>query len=878
MIPLGAMEEENRLDILDAVDGWLHHIGGGFAIDSAERLLERLLNEHAASRSQKIFNCRSSYVDQSKTLTDVQRDILNSWIQTFRRSDGRSKLALSRAEHAMFRLLDSTPMIDKTTTTLVFPIEEYITIIEGYLQLDAYTQEGPTKASNLLLRLIASDSYKKDLNILDHSTQIVPLLESCLSQLLKTDPKGSLVEELLETTKVLEKSGIFPEINIPAVTEGIQVVETPLQQREQKTEKHAMSPFELEIAENRLLDVLKTGNEEEKDTVHDLVQKLSTPKPRNKFIVPLLGYYLKVGDSEAASYWLQELEPSVLVTSYDLVERVLETWSTQKGTRVPWRADEVFKAIARKIHLHDDKFLMSSKSLKLIVDIWTLSEDPAASRKIVDWYSQMISWRVKPDISTLKMTLQALRSAKIDKPLDLVSIELFQQWDNFTSEEKMEIANMFLELISFKQDSPNTILEFAERLLADNVVPVEDLFRSSISAIQTRNTSPSDVLSIVHSFDEAAKSVHLSFYTLAINILFKLNEDATPQIASLYDHVLKVMTANREIIDQNDFSEFLYGVIAMHVSRKQYSQAEGCLKKAETLLLSSTVTIGNQSPIPLKCYKKIILRNWYTAKTAQKVEESFANVTKLYRSGYSNLQPDSDLYSAYISARAVAGKEVENTLEEMIEQYKTSGNEESKPQAKVFNTILLSLSQDKRNASRLHSKSTNLLNRMADLGVQPNIKTINLILKNVIKGNYDDAYKTSTVLITMIDENKLNPDSHTLHFILDACGSASSGERFDAIKKCLSTLAEIRAQNFVGPITYGILSKVVYRLASRDARADKIGKSVLSLCCKDGMLTSEVRGRLQATMSRSAWEKEYTNNLTSGEREPIDWSRNIQTK
>jgi len=170
----------------------------------------------------------------------------------------------------------------------------------------------------------------------------------------------------------------------------------------------------------------------------------------------------------------------------------------------------------------------------------------------------------------------------------------------------------------------------------------------------------------------------------------------------------------------------------MHANRKLYSKAEGCLKKAENLLLPSTDRADNHSVIPLKCYKKIIVRNWYTGKTAQKVEDSFESLQKLYRSGYSNLQPDSDIYSAYINARAAAGKEVKHNLDEMIEQYESSGKEELKPQAKVFNTVLLSLAADKRNSSSLHSKSVSLLNRMTDLGVEPDIKTMNLVLKNTM--------------------------------------------------------------------------------------------------------------------------------------------------
>ena len=273
-----------------------------------------------------------------------------------------------------------------------------------------------------------------------------------------------------------------------------------------------------------------------------------------------------------------------------------------------------------------------------------------------------------------------------------------------------------------------------------------------------------------------------------------------------------------------------------------------------------------------------MVRNWYTEKTAQKVEESFEKVMELYRDGYSNLQPDSELYTAYIEARVVRKKNVEHNLEEMIESYKLGETEELKPQAKAFNAVLLSLSQDKRTAKQLSDKSVNLLNTMSALGVQPDIKTLNLVLKNAIKGKNKNIYELSTMLMEMAEANNLTPDSHTLHSIIDACGSAPSNDREVALKRCLSTFGDIRKRNFVGPITYGVLSKVVFRLTSKGARADRVGESLLSMCCDDGLLTSEVKGRLQSMMSRSAWEKQYISQLSADGRDPAGWNRNVQTK
>ena len=878
-IPLGSMHEYNWLDVLDAIDGWLN-VGGGFAADSAERLLERLTNEQAASFSKKKSTLASSYSRRSKILSDLQRDVLIAWIEVFHQSEGNSLLAISRAEKSLFRLLDLLAMVDKPTIQPHFPIEEYIAVVEGHLHPHRHDEQEFKKAGMLLLRLASNDNEKWDVNIEDYGARVSPIYEQCAAQLLTIDSTSTMVTQLLKSMTVLKESGICPEMNIPDATERMTPNTTlqPSKSLEKAATSNAMSPFEVEVAENRLVDVLKNATEDEKNTIHGLLQKLTTTKLKNDVIAALLEYYIKIRDSESASNWLQKLETSYLVSSYDLVERVLESWLAQKGSNIPWRADEVFKAVIRKIQEHDEKFVISAKSFELIVGIWTASEDPSASRKVIDRYSQMASSMVTPSAATFKMTVRALSRVDIDNPLNLVSNELLQQWDSFSKPDKAEIANAVLEVISLKQESLNVILPLIDRFRDDNVIPSKSLFQSSLSAVRI-DTAPSDVLAIVYSFDDTTEVIDLSLYISAIDTLFKLNEDARTEIHSLHEYVMRHIIANRDKYDPNDVSEFLYSVTAMQIYRKLYSEAESCLEKAEDLFLSKVDTNETHSPIPLNCYKKIIVRNWYTAKTAKKVEESFEKLMVLYRSGYSNLQPDCDLYTAYIDARAIGGKNVEHNLEEMIEQYESSENEEMKPQAKVFNTVLLSLAHDKGNARSFYNKSINLLNRMFDLGVQPDIKTFNLVLKNALKGDGKNVYERSTMLIKMIQENKLNPDSHTLHLIADACGSAPSDDCDAALNRCLSTFGDIRKHNFVGPITYGIMSRVIYRLtSSRHARADKVAGSLLSICCEDGMLTSEVRGRLQSMMSRSSWEKQYIRRLSNNEREPADWSRNIQTK
>jgi len=876
-IPLGSMEEENWLDSLDAIDAWIS-IGGGFAIDSAERLIERLASEQAASYSHEKAVLSSSYSNRSIILADFQRDVLNAWIEIFHKSEGNSRLAIFRAEQALFRLLELMPMVDESMMQLHFPINEYISIVQGYLQVHTHYDHGCEKAGKLLLELSSSNNDKWAIDTKEYGALIGPIFERCATQLLTIDSKNPLVTPLLKTMMALKEAGVCPDMNVPRATE--QMIINRSRQILGNTEESttaAMSSFEKEAIDNRLLDVLKRATKDDKNTIDELLQKLNATNPNSDVIVALIEYYVGIGDSENASRWLQKLETSFLVSSYHLVERVLESWMEQKGSRIPWRADEVFKAVTRKIRDHDTKFVLSAKSFEFIVGIWNTSEDQLAGKKIIDWYTEMKTLMMEPTVLTLKMTLKALSTVDIDEPHQLVSNDLLQNWESFTNEDKADIANAVLEVISSQKVSIEMIMALVDQFQADEILPTKSLLQYSLSGVRN-DASPSDVMRILNSFDSTSGSLDLSCHILAIDKLFKLNDDSQKEIQFMYEHVMRRTVTSIDTCDPNKLSEFLYSVTAMHIHRKLYSEAEIFLKKAEDLFLSKADTQRGHSLIPLECYKKMIVRNWFTKKTAQKVEESFKNLMVLYRAGYSNLQPDCDLYTAYIDARAVGNKDVEHTLDEMIENYKANGDEEMKPQSKVFNTVIFSLARNKRNIQNLYDKSIKMLDLMLDLDVEPDIKTFNLVLNNTRKGNAKDVFKRSFMLMKMIGERNLNPDSHTLHLIIDACGAASSHDRELALKRCLSTFGEIRKQNLVGPTTYGILCKVVYRLIARDNRADKIGASLLSMCCDDGMLTSEVRGRLNSMMSRCVWEKEYVRRLSNHGIEPADWSRNVQSK
>jgi hypothetical protein len=388
-------------------------------------------------------------------------------------------------------------------------------------------------------------------------------------------------------------------------------------------------------------------------------------------------------------------------------------------------------------------------------------------------------------------------------------------------------------------------------------------------------------LRVLESYEKADDIVDLSIYTLAARTLFKF-EDAYSEIDSLCDRVFDLVKTGKlsSKIDDDILSGFLSEVVRIFVQKKRFSLAHNFLRKAEGTLLDidRIQTSERISPIPLDCYRYIIVRNWYTDKTAPRVVSEFKHLLSLYRSGFENLLPDAEIYTSYLRALATINNDVAEPLQEMIELYTSTNKEELKPTTQAFNVVLLAYSREKANSFKAGKRAINLLDRMFHLGLKPDTKTLNYVLHNLTRGQNKNAFRMASAVMEKLDELGVQPepDSFTLHYILDACGGDSVTHSQIALKKCLSTFREIRQLDFVSRNTYGILSKVLCHLLEKGPVADKVLGSVLELCCEDGRLDSEVKDRFRSKMSKAAWIVQYVRKLNPNGEEPAEWTRNTE--
>jgi hypothetical protein len=464
-------------------------------------------------------------------------------------------------------------------------------------------------------------------------------------------------------------------------------------------------------------------------------------------------------------------------------------------------------------------------------------------------------------------------------PLRYSTLEISKQWHDLDYDDKAWLAEeVMAAAASIDGETSKTVQDLLDRFRDHNIKPTPSVYRSALNAMQSDSASPSDVCKLVESMESNLEEIYLPLYTLAIHVLFQFGGSG-PVIEALLNNVLDRISKNFDKIDPNDISQFLENVMRMHIHRKLFPAAGAFLKKAEEAFLSTNIT-GKPppvSPIPLECYKLMIVRNWYTDRTAPVVKLIFKHLMDLYQGGYDTLRPDSEIYTGYMQACSTMGEDTEPLLRELISLYKSTGEEALKPTTETFNLVLFGYSRKNIKKIEAGNKSVKIMEQMLDLGVAPNTKSLNFALYNMIKCTSQYSFDMAMKLIKSLEEHNCKPefDSHTLHYILDACVGDSMTRSDVALMKCLSTYRDIRERDLIRPTTYGILSKVLERLLSKGDRADRVAGSILALCCQDGRLTKEVRDRLQSIMSPEVWILQYTRNLSPNGEEPEEWSCNV---
>lgn len=861
-VPLGAMNNKHWEVTARAIDYWCK-IGGGYSTHSADKLLQRLKFEHAVLNRKN-----SSFEKKTSQLINLQKLVLQSWLDVHR-SNKNSQLALVQAENGLKAIMPSG-----------FPVLELLEIVDSWLDLQ--TRDGATSASNLLLDATDDQNF---MEIASFASEVGPrftraarLLSESLGDLAFALDDGVSLR-LLERMQFLKESTEWQNLEIPEPLQKILLEETFFKEDEYASlDEKKISSFEAEALENRIIELLEMSGEGDIVNVQKIVAKL-TDSPSREVILSLIDFFLRVGDSENSSQWLQAMDEGTWLSlkeeqSTILLEKVLEVWSQDTSLRTPWRADETFERILGVLGAENAKVIMNADIFNGLFKIWVASKDSAASRKIQEWYPRMTEMNIKPDSTSLHLLFQASAMNEDERVTEACATYLLDRWIDLSASEKLELAERAIGMLSSQRSASASVVAILDRLKESNLQPSHGLNHASLQAIRSGTSKPSDVMELLKRIEESGGTEDLSVYKVATQALFQF--EATGEIDFIVNRVIDKVKKEKGLLDSGSFGEFLTDVVAMQTRRKRFQQAENTVFDAEKELLSSTPGPDEASPIPLNCYRQLINRGWYTEKTAPKVVATFQHLFDLYSSGYSDLRPDSDIFLGYIRALAVTvdgAAAAERGLVEMLQLFEVTGDDSCKPDAAVWDTVLLAYGKNAK-SDLVASKSLLLFEDMLRRGIKPTTKTINYLMRSVIKRGGKDTYSTVVELFENFQKHDLEPDSFSLHFLADACSFANVNKQGIALKTCLETIGKIREKNEVNTGTYGILTKALRFIAPTGPNRDKVACATFMMCCEDGQVTKQVKENLQAIMSEVAWRQIYTGRLSENGEEPGEWSRN----
>lgn len=886
-MPLGTMKDQQWDDAVSAMECWLQFEGqgGGYAIDSAERVLQRLIYEHAAGDSKSII-----YIERIETLHMAQKDLLHSWLDVSARND-KSRMALERSEKALTRLLEwraqgwaSSDEGDEHG----FPMQEFLALTHGWLDLK--TADGSTHAANLLL---ASTDGGKHLIMSNAVSELIPCFQKAVKQCIEIiEDDDSKVETsydsalaLFDRMDFLSDQAGWEDMSPEGARKALLENSIFGDEENSRQRKESVSSFEIEAMQKRIIELV--SGEADIQKVDRLIEKLAGAMPTAKLCTALTDYFAKIEDAERATQWLLYLDQVTMANtgkrtelSTERFHRVLTAWSRSDNSRAAWRADELVRRMDDLESTQNSTVFVDAETYEIVFSIWLKSGDPAAHRKVREGFSRLLRMEKNSSAKTFKMALQASSHDITGPEVQAILDTLLKQWSTFKQDDLPELFEAIMESLAVQGAPVAYVQRVLQKAMDDRISITKSICLHSLKAIKDTSQSPAETMDLLAFLGQSKVNFDLSCYQAVIQSLLKFEKESSNEIKSILSRSFPLVTDTILVQPPEQFGDMLQDILAIFTARKMYGEAEEFLMQAENALLVQYPKDGFISPIPIACYQRMMKRDWYTKTNAPKVIDTFNRLLAFYNTGYTNLRPDREIFASYIKSAAKIAKgpeKVEQILDDMVVLFETTGDEECKPDADIFCTLLSAWKREVgEEIDKAGERSLTLLERMLSLRVPPNTYTINLVMQNVAKSCKENTFTTVSDLFERLKSSGLEPDAYSHHHLLGACGVAKEEQREDALRTCLHTLHLIRSQhNGAETITYGILTKVLRRLVPNGQRADKIARSAFILCCEDGLLDSELKKDFKTLMSRDAWQQVYTSRLPAEKEEPSEWSRRL---
>ena len=848
--PLGTMSSTLLDDAIAAVQHWCN-TETGFGVDSADRLLKRLLYEHSTGSAAS-----RQYTD---SIAHLQLQILNSWLRM-----SSFGLAMEKA--------------DAILTSMIQWYERGLSTHDPYPQLvsfiEACLHQG--HAAMAVTRLLLWTEVPNK----DTETELVSLMNSVL-QLCVQQNDAITAAILSERMEVLEAEHEWQNLHITDDARKL-ILEGALAAREKgvkssdETAAKQLSSIELEAIQERFMKFLKVASLDDRQKVSEMARHTSM-FPQSESILPLyksfFDYFVRIKDVKHATLTLSRMDEfDYVMTEKNFLDILRLLVKSTPDRDAPWRAQEV---VTRMEELErNGRLSISTLTYNLLCQAWAHSAEPAASQKVEDILSRMLIAKENgdasktPNIDTYMIYLSVWPKDHENRVIQVVS-ELMNQGTDVRIKEMSHIVEGSLEALAVA--SPNA----SSKQLGDRGDVAWKLFHQAVS--QGITVTPRMCANFLRTQNRNAVLRELKFletltdvtipiecYEYAIMALLDAREPSFNQKKQMVSKMLKMYSEGSISAESSDVEAILVRIMLELEYHGRPSPVDAMLKLFEELILSDEAPVKDVK-VPIDCFN-IALKCWAGESDADKVEDTFKRLISYHEAGHDSLQPTTASFSMLLRVLPLTNAPVDkvaersaNIMEQLIELYESTGNDACKPDAFCFATVLTALS--KVSSPNAAAKATKFLNSMLELGIQPTASVFNKVMHTILRdttNSFDGVGKFKRVLSLMRKMKNVGctPDVLSYKFMLRACRVPHRRDRSLALNVAMDAMGQLRKSGKADAASYGVLFWILHSSLAREREErDKLMSSACRLCYEDGLLTEKNLELFRFGMSEPAWKE-----------------------
>lgn len=433
--PLGTMDTSSFDEVQSIMSGWLKRKEWdselepnattklfGYSVDAAERLLQRLIDEKAATKAGSIARHQ-----RDLAIAEWQPAVLNAWIHvaTLQQYD-RSILAAAseRAEMALGRIVEWynqglwLPRV-ATNEQDPLPVLSFARLCRLWLRLDS--ADGFVRAADLLITWtdreqdsLLLDAYKSDISQCFNAAMI-----QCSSLLRRQDESDTYDElrkaaaALVGRMDLLRESGWDELDEVTALARKVALMETLQRPGEIITSEDKSRQFEEAAMFQQMTDLIGAAGSADQETIVDEViprliesKNMPTHLARN-FSTALVDFFIRVQDAKQANHWMQRLGMIDAALShqdedtlrFNRLLAIFELWTekteSEDTEEAIWRAEELLRRCetieSQEVNKAESELCGRGVYLKML-RLWSTytNDTDLKARKVLEFFDKAI--------------------------------------------------------------------------------------------------------------------------------------------------------------------------------------------------------------------------------------------------------------------------------------------------------------------------------------------------------------------------------------------------------------------------------------------------------------------------------------------------------